>query len=51
MFKLLKNVGIDSSFENNNAVLTNSDSKEFEAPYELVKTMRASIFSIRSAAC
>ena len=43
MFKLLKNVGIDSSFENNSAVLTNNDSKEFEVPYELVKTMRASI--------
>ena len=43
MFKLLKNVGIDSSFENNSAVLINNDSKEFEAPYELVKTMRASI--------
>ncbi|MDE7314225.1 MAG: UDP-N-acetylglucosamine 1-carboxyvinyltransferase [Mucispirillum sp.] len=43
MFKLLKNVGIDSSFENNSAVLTNNDSEEFEAPYELVKTMRASI--------
>ena len=27
MFKLLKNVGIDSSFENNSAVLTNNDSK------------------------
>ena len=43
MFKLLKNVGIDSSFENNSAVLTNNDTEEYEAPYELVKTMRASI--------
>ena len=43
MFKLLKNAGIESSFENNSAVLINNDTEDFEAPYELVKTMRASI--------
>lgn len=43
MFALLKNVGIDSSFENHNAILINRDTKDFNAPYQLVKTMRASI--------
>ena len=43
MFKLLKNAGIESSFENNSAVLINNDTEDFEAPYELLKTMRASI--------
>lgn len=43
MFKLLKNTGIDSTFENNCAVLINNETEDFEAPYELVKTMRASI--------
>lgn len=43
MFKLLENVGIDSSFENNGAVLINNGTNDYEAPYDLVKTMRASI--------
>lgn len=43
MFKLLENVGITSEFKNNSAVINNKNTDSFEAPYELVKTMRASI--------
>lgn len=43
MFKLLENVGVTSTFQNNSAVINNNGTKDYEAPYELVKTMRASI--------
>ena len=43
MFKLLENVGVTSSFQNNSAVIDNTGTNVYEAPYELVKTMRASI--------
>ena len=43
MFKLLENVGVSSEFKNNSAVINNKNTDSFEAPYELVKTMRASI--------
>lgn len=43
MFKLLGVMGVSSDFSNNQAVITNSETDSYEAPYELVKTMRASI--------
>lgn len=43
MFKLLENVGVSSEFKNNSAVINNKNTDSYEAPYELVKTMRASI--------
>ncbi len=43
MFKLLDNVGVTSIFKDNKAVIVNNNTKDYEAPYELVKTMRASI--------
>ncbi len=43
MFKLLNNVGVTSTFNNNQSVIENHNTKEYEAPYDLVKTMRASI--------
>ena len=43
MLKLLNGLGIESDFNNNTATLNNNDTLDFEAPYELVKTMRASI--------
>lgn len=43
MFKLLENVGVTSEFKDNSAVIKNNNTQVFEAPYELVKTMRASI--------
>lgn len=43
MFKLLNNVGVSSEFQNNSAVINNQNTDSYEAPYELVKTMRASI--------
>ncbi|MDE7168564.1 MAG: UDP-N-acetylglucosamine 1-carboxyvinyltransferase [Mucispirillum sp.] len=43
MFRLLDVLGVSSSFENNRAVIENKGKPDFEAPYDLVKTMRASI--------
>lgn len=43
MLKLLGGLGIDSDFLDNQAILNNNDTDAYEAPYELVKTMRASI--------
>lgn len=43
MFKLLGVMGVVSEFSNNQAVITNNETDSYEAPYELVKTMRASI--------
>lgn len=43
MFRLLDVLGVSSSFKNNRAVIENKGKPDFEAPYDLVKTMRASI--------
>jgi len=44
MLKLLNLLGMTSNFTGNDVVIENGDEKELvEAPYELVKTMRASI--------
>ena len=44
MLKLLKGIGIDNEFQNNRVFLKNNgDGDLWTAPYELVKTMRASV--------
>jgi len=44
MLKLLKGMGIDNDFQNNRVFLKNNgDGDLWTAPYELVKTMRASV--------
>lgn len=49
MFKLLRGMGVDSEFSDNSAVLNNRWTNDYEAPYELVKTMRASILVLGPA--
>ena len=44
MIKLLKHLGAEINFENEKLEINTSDIKEFTAPYEHVKKMRASIY-------
>ncbi len=44
MIKLLSQMGIESRFEDDQLELNTVDIKYYEAPYELVKKMRASIY-------
>lgn len=44
MGNLLKIIGADVSFSNNILTIETSECKTFEAPYDLVRTMRASIY-------
>jgi len=44
MIKLLSQMGIISEFKNDELVLNSTEINSFEAPYELVKKMRASIY-------
>lgn len=44
MAHLLRIIGAKISFENNILTIDSSDCSFFEAPYELVKTMRASVY-------
>ncbi|HHN64016.1 MAG TPA: UDP-N-acetylglucosamine 1-carboxyvinyltransferase [Nitrospirae bacterium] len=43
MDRLLVHMGMDVRFENSTMIITNRGVRNFEAPYDLVKTMRASI--------
>ena len=43
MLKLIESLGGKCSFKNNEVVIDSSDISHYEAPYELVKTMRASV--------
>ncbi|MDX9714836.1 MAG: UDP-N-acetylglucosamine 1-carboxyvinyltransferase [Dissulfurispiraceae bacterium] len=43
MLKLLTNMGAEARLDGDTAVINTSELKKFEAPYELVKTMRASV--------
>ncbi|MBN2653989.1 MAG: UDP-N-acetylglucosamine 1-carboxyvinyltransferase, partial [Nitrospirae bacterium] len=43
MMKLLSNMGADAKLEGDTAVIDTTGLRNFEAPYELVKTMRASV--------
>ncbi len=43
MLKLIESLGGKYSFENNEVVVDSSEISHYEAPYELVKTMRASV--------
>lgn len=43
MGRILTNMGLDVSFENGNVSIDSSSVSNFEAPYDLVKTMRASV--------
>ncbi|HEX8949190.1 MAG TPA: UDP-N-acetylglucosamine 1-carboxyvinyltransferase [Dissulfurispiraceae bacterium] len=43
MGRLLSNMGIEYSYDNGSATINTSAIHHFEAPYELVKTMRASV--------
>lgn len=44
MLKLLRGLGVENDFKDSRVFLRNSDDKElFTAPYDLVKTMRASV--------
>ena len=44
MIKLLKHLGVESTFENNSLVLDSSNITSQHAPYEHVKKMRASVY-------
>ncbi len=44
MLKLIKQMGVEYSFENDYLSLDTSSIKSFEAPYEHVKKMRASVY-------
>src|SRR5512144_923344 len=41
--QLLEHLGINSSWENNTLHLQANEIDQFEAPYDMVKTMRASV--------
>lgn len=43
MLKLIESLGGKHSFKNNEVVVDSSEISHYEAPYELVKTMRASV--------
>ncbi|MBF0329345.1 MAG: UDP-N-acetylglucosamine 1-carboxyvinyltransferase [Nitrospirae bacterium] len=43
MGKILTNMGLNVAFENGNVSINSSSVSNFEAPYDLVKTMRASV--------
>lgn len=43
MLKLIESLGGKYSFKNNEVVVDSSEISHYEAPYELVKTMRASV--------
>ena len=43
MLKLIESLGGKCSFKNNEVVVDSSEISHYEAPYELVKTMRASV--------
>lgn len=43
MQKLLTHLGVDSQLEEKNLTLSNAGLEAFDAPYDLVKTMRASV--------
>ena len=43
IFNILKILGVSSDFKNGKAVIINNNTEDYEASYELVKTMRASI--------
>ena len=43
MLRLLRHIGLDASMEHNSCTLHNPGANNPEAPYELVKTMRASV--------
>lgn len=43
MLNLMSQMGLQFTYENHNVILNGSNIHKFEAPYELVKTMRASI--------
>jgi len=44
MIKLLKHIGVETSFNNNNLELDTSNIASQHAPYEHVKKMRASVY-------
>lgn len=44
MIKLLSQIGVDSQFNNDELILNSNNVTTYEAPYELVKKMRASIY-------
>lgn len=44
MIKLLSQIGVNSDFNNEELILNSSKITSYEAPYELVKKMRASIY-------
>jgi UDP-N-acetylglucosamine 1-carboxyvinyltransferase len=46
MGRLLANLGAGFHFENNEIIIDCSKIKNFEAPYDLVKTMRASVLAL-----
>lgn len=44
MIKLMKSLGSDINFSNNQLTINNSNINNYTAPYELVKKMRASVY-------
>ncbi|MCB0219098.1 MAG: UDP-N-acetylglucosamine 1-carboxyvinyltransferase [Chrysiogenetes bacterium] len=46
MLKLIERLGASTTFAGNSATINAAAIKEFEAPYDLVKTMRASVLAL-----